>query len=188
MTTTKKAKVTVKPAEAVSKSHEAVEQAVRKGTETLTKNYEQAVQAGTESLARNYEQAVAVTKEQVEKLVPQAVKGFDDLTSFGKDNVQALVDAGTIAVKGFEKIGQEFAEFNRQAMQANMAKVNALFGVKSFQEAIELQTGFARDGFDTLVAEGTKISELSIKVANEATEPLNSRFNKAMETFVKPMV
>jgi len=127
------------------------------------------------------------TKEQVEKFVPQAVKGFDDLSSFGKDNIQALVDAGTIAAKGFEKIGQEFAEFNRQALQANMAKANAFFGVKSFQEAIELQTGFARDGFDKLVAESTRISELSIKVASEAAEPLNTRFNKAIETFVKPM-
>lgn len=146
---------------------------------------EEAVKAGTEALAQGYDKVIEMTKEQVEKFAPDAIKGFGEFTDFGKANLDATIKAGAIAAKGFEAIGKQFSDYNTKALEAGVANAKALFGVKSVQEAIELQSSFARTSFDNFVAEGTKMSELTAKVAQDASEPLNVQANKAAEKFAK---
>jgi len=63
----------------------------------------------------------------------------------------------------------------------------ALLAAKTLREAADLQNDWAKASFDKLVAEGTKVSELSVKVANEAFQPLNARMNVAVEKLFKPV-
>lgn len=146
---------------------------------------EEVVKAGTEAVTKGYEQVIAMTKEQVEKFVPTAVKGFDDLAAIGKGNVDAAIKAGQIAAKGFEALGKEVTACNKKAFETGVANTKALLGAKTFQEAIELQTGFVRGSFDEFVANGTKFSELSIKLAQETVEPLTAQANKVVSEFTK---
>jgi phasin family protein len=52
---------------------------------------------------------------------------------------------------------------------------------KTLCEAVDVQTDFAKTTFDKLVVEGMKVSEISVKVANEAALPINARLNAAIE-------
>ncbi|MDJ0948898.1 MAG: phasin family protein [Alphaproteobacteria bacterium] len=151
-------------------------------------NGAQAAKAGAEVFTKGYDQMFVATKEQVEKFLPNAVKGLDEMSKFGKENMDAAVKASTIAAKGFEAIGKEVTEYNKKAFEASVANAKALMGVKTVQEALELQTGFARSSFDDFVSKGTKISELSVKVAQDAVEPVNARFAEAVEKLVKSPV
>ena len=58
---------------------------------------------------------------------------------------------------------------------------------KTMRDVIDLQTDFAKQRFDHLVAEGTKMSEMSVKVANEAMEPLQKQFDTTVSTPTKPI-
>jgi phasin family protein len=55
------------------------------------------------------------------------------------------------------------------------------------QDLFEVQTGFARAAFDTAFAGATKMTELAVKTANEAVEPLQTRVAKAVEKYGKPL-
>lgn len=160
---------------------ETVEQAVKAGSET----FEKAAQAGTEALNTGYAQAVAMTKEQVSTYFPSAAKGFDEFAGFGKDNLDAAFQFGAVAAKGFEAIGKELMAYNQKALEAGMERATALLGCKTVQDVVEFQTEMARGNFDELVAQGTKITEISVKVANEAVEPISVRVNDTVEKFVK---
>jgi len=144
-------------------------------------------EAGTEAFAKGYEQMVAAFKQQVETVAPNATKTFDELAAFGRGNVDAAIQAGSIAAKGVQAIGEELAAYNKKALDIGVANAKSLFGVKTVQEAVELQTGFARAGFDELVAESTKLGKLSAKVVEETQAPINARINDAVETFSKPV-
>ena len=63
----------------------------------------------------------------------------------------------------------------------------ALLAARTLREAVDVQTDWAKTSFDKVVAESTKLSEISVKVANEAAEPINARFNAAIEKLLKPM-
>jgi phasin family protein len=146
-----------------------------------------AVKAGADAFAKGYDHLVAMSRDQLQKLFPAAVKSFDDVTAFQKDCLEALVAASTSMAKGYETIAKEVFAFNQKAAEAGMASAKALAGCKTVQEAVELQGKLARQSLDVWLNESTKISELTVKVANEAITPINAKMTDAVEKFVKPL-
>jgi hypothetical protein len=55
------------------------------------------------------------------------------------------------------------------------------------RELIDLQTDFSRSGFDSIVAESAKLTELSMSLANETIEPIQARLNANVEKLMKPL-
>ncbi|MDR3517824.1 MAG: phasin family protein [Azospirillaceae bacterium] len=145
------------------------------------------VKVGQETVHKQYEQALSTTKEQAEKTSQHLLRGYEELTSFSKANVDALVASSGVLVKGFEDIGKAVAAFTRSSVEANVANSKALLTAKSLKELVELNHTFARTSFDALMSETTKLSELSIKVANESLAPINARVNAAVEKIAKPI-
>jgi phasin family protein len=148
---------------------------------------ESVVKASTEVATKNYEKALAATQEQLEKATSAAFQGYDELTALGKDNLDALVKASTVLVKGFETLGKEVASYGQASIEKSVANAQALFGVKTLRELVEVQTEITKQAFDTWVEQGTKLGELSVKVANEAFEPIQEQVTVAVEKILKPV-
>ncbi len=134
----------------------------------------------------NVEQTLATAKEQFEKFAQRFFGGYGDFASVGRDNVEALVKSSTIWAKGSEEIGKSVAALTQAQVEASLATTKALLGVTNFKQALDIQNEAAKTSFDKLMAEGNKITELSIKVANEAIEPIQARVNVAVEKLIKP--
>jgi phasin family protein len=172
---------------------EQMETAVKAGKETFDKamkaskqNADKAYKAGADAVAKGVDGIFAVAKEQVEKAFPQAAPRFDELAELNKGNLDAILAAGAIAKKGMETMADEFAAYNQEAIEESIAGVKAMLGIKTFQDWVEFQTAYARGVFDKTVANTTKLSEMSAKVATEMAEPMQARFTKVSEKYTKP--
>ena len=75
----------------------------------------------------------------------------------------------------------------QNSMQSSVGAAKAMMGCKTLREVIDLNADFARSNFDALVAEGAKLSEMSMQVANEAIAPIQARVNVAVEKLAKPI-
>jgi phasin family protein len=160
-----------------------VEAAVSAGKEVV----ESVVKAGSEAAAKGYEQAVAITKEQVERTSSAVFQGYDEIASLGKENMDACVESGNIVAKGFENLSKEWMSFAQASLDSQVAMSKQLFGVKSFREAIDVQTSYTKSSFDTVLSEGTKLAEMSVKVANEAMTPIQGRVSVMTDKLMKPV-
>ena len=58
------------------------------------------------------------------------------------------------------------------------AALEKLFGVKSFEKAIEVQTDYFKTAYEGFVAEATKIGELYADLAKETYKPLEGAISK----------
>ncbi|WP_421877426.1 phasin family protein [Pacificispira sp.] len=155
-----------------------------KKTPTIdTKPIEEAVAAGKQTV----EQAVAATKEQVEKASTAAMKSYDEFAALNKDAVDAYVKAGNVFAKGFEDLGKTVFAFAQSQAETNVNAAKALMSAKTINDVVEIQSDLARTQFDAFVAEGTKVSEMSLKVANETVEPIQAQFNVVVEKMMKPV-
>jgi len=161
---------------------EAFETAAKASKETMDK----AVKGATEAWTQGYDQITTLTREQIEKVYPAGVKNFDELTAQQKASIEALLTSGEAASKGAEKLGEEIVSYNQKAYEAALGNAKALMGAKTVQDVFEMQTGFVRESFDAFVAEQAKLSEMTVKFANEAVQPLNASWTKTVETFSKP--
>jgi phasin family protein len=107
------------------------------------------------------------------------VKNFEDLQQVGKENVEvALKSFGTLS-KGGQAIAVEVADYSKKAFEDSTAALEKLFGVKSVEKAIELQTDYAKTAYEGFVAEATKLGELYADLAKEAYKPFETILTKA---------
>lgn len=117
------------------------------------------------------------TKAAVEK----STKLVEEANDFAKGNVEALVESGRIAAKGFEGLGQDAAEYGRKSFESATAALKNLAAVKSPTEFFKLQSDYFRSAFDSYVAEASKNTEALIKLAGDAAQPLSNRVAVAAE-------
>jgi phasin family protein len=159
-----------------------------KGQIMKTKDtFEDVAAKSTDFVQKGYDQVLGATREQLEKASVSAFKAYEEFSKFQKDNYDAYLAASTIFAKGAENVGKAWMSLTQEAMENAAQTAKALLGAKTLREAVDLQSDFAKSSFDKIVAEGTKLSELSVKVANEAFAPLNARVNVAVEKMLKPV-
>jgi phasin family protein len=126
-------------------------------------------------------------REQLEKASQTAYKSYEEMTKLQKDNWDAFVASSQIWAKGAEVVGKAWMSLAQDTLENAASTAKALVGVKSLREAVDLQTDFAKGNFDKFVAEGTKLSETVVKVANDAMEPITARVNVTVEKIFKPL-
>lgn len=107
------------------------------------------------------------------------VKNFEDLQQASKDNVDAAMKSMGALSKGAQAIAVEVADYSKKAFEDGTAALEKMFGVKSFDKAIEVQTEFAKSSYEGFVAKASKIGELYADLAKESYKPFESMFVKA---------
>jgi phasin family protein len=119
--------------------------------------------------------------DRAKTAVEKSTKLVEDANEFAKGNVEALVESGRIAAKGFEGLGQEAAEYGRRSFESATATLKTFATVKSPTELFQLQSDYLRTAFDSYVAEASKNTEALLKLASDAAQPISNRFAVAVE-------
>lgn len=103
--------------------------------------------------------------------------------SFGQGNFEAFVKSGQIWAAGVQDLSKAMAATAQAQMDAAMSTFKALAGVKSLKDAVELQTSATRSSVETVMAETGKLTDASMKLAEQAMAPLAARVTLAAEKF-----
>lgn len=110
---------------------------------------------------------------------------FEDIQKTAKDNMDAAVKAFGAYTKNAQALTTEAADYAKKAYEANAAHLEKLFGVKTLDKAIELNTEFAKSAYEGFVAQSTKMSNLYADFAKEAMKPVEAAFAKAKPAAAK---
>ena len=102
------------------------------------------------------------------------MKSFEEFQSFGKDGFEAYVASSNALTKGFQAIAQEAADYSRKSFEKGTAAFEKLTATKSFDKALEAQQAFAKESYESLVAQMTKLNEMYIATAKEAYKPFEA--------------
>lgn len=171
-TTTK----TVEPVEVVvAASQETIDQVVKVSTDTATKSVEKAVEV-------NQEQVAATAKAGDDVL-----KAYEDVVSYGKDNFDAVLKASTVFTKGIQAMNTEVFAMMQTSFEENASVTKKVFACKSVQDVVALQNDLVQDNCTKALDQSSKITEMSVKLTEEATVPLTKRVNVTVEKFAKPL-
>jgi phasin family protein len=128
------------------------------------------------------ETLVADTQKNVTEQMEKLTKGFEGLTAFGQENVDAIVKSSEIAAKAAEGIGTEISAYSKKAFEDGVAAAQDLAGAKTVTELFEKQTAFAQVAFEGWVSQATKMNEIYVAAAKDITAPLGARVTAATET------
>jgi phasin family protein len=116
-------------------------------------------------------------KDAVEKSLAQ----LNEFNAHSKKNLEAVIASVTASTKGVEALSAQAMAYSKKAMEDQVAIAKSLSGAKSFQEAVELQTTFAKSALDAYIAEVSKMSDIVSSSVKDSMKPLNERVTAAVE-------
>lgn len=129
--------------------------------------------------AKKIETAAAETEQTAKAQLDRVAKSFDDVATFGRDNVDALVRSQNIAVKAAEEINAEVIAFSKKNFEEGVAHAKDLAGSQSATEFFEKQTGFAKFALESMMQQATRMNDLVAAAARDSIEPINQRVGAA---------
>jgi len=94
-----------------------------------------------------------------------------DIKAFGTAPLEAFTAATASSTKGLQAIAAETTDYSKKSFEKSRAHFEKLIGVKKIDEAIQLQSDFAKSAYEDFVAEATKIGTLYSDLAKEAFTP-----------------
>ena len=127
------------------------------------------------------ETLVADTQKAVTEHFEKFSKGLEGLTTFGQDNVDAIVKSSEIAAKAAEGIGTEIGAYSKKAFEDGVAAAQDFASAKTLTELFEKQTSFAQASLEGFVSQATKMNEIYVAAAKDITAPIGARVTAATE-------
>ncbi len=131
------------------------------------------------------ERPAAKAGAQFERTGGAAFRGYDDAAAFNRATIEALLASTALVAKGAEDIAKTWLGFTQRSVLDGTAAAKAIAEAKTLREAVAAQGDYARASFDSLVAESGKVSEISVKVADEALRPIRARVEVAVARMLK---
>lgn len=96
----------------------------------------------------------------------------------GRDLYAVVVESRGVLVHGIQSLSDEFATLARQSIDTTAHAAIQMLGVKTWADAIAVNTRYARSSCDHWVDGVLKVMDLGVKVTFEASRPFLSKFGK----------
>lgn len=104
--------------------------------------------------------------------------GFDKAQTFGKDQMEALTASSAAVTKGWQSIAAETSDYTKKSFEKSRELAEKLITVKKMDEAVQLQTEFAKSAYEDFVAGATKIGEIYTSMAKDVFKPFEAAARK----------
>ena len=122
-------------------------------------------------------------REMAEKSATQSRDAFGKMKSVAEDATRTLEVTMQTAQAGSMEFGLKAIDAMRTNVDLSMSHMEAMLGVKSVAELIELQTGFVRKQAEMTVEQAKLMQDTVRKVAEEVARPGREAAEKEMSTF-----
>ncbi len=122
-------------------------------------------------------------REFAEKGMVQSKEAYDKLKTAAEDATKTVEQTMESAQSGTVELSMKAIEAVRTNADNSLTHIEALLGVKSVAELVELQTSFIRKQAETAVDQAKDIQEAARKVADKVAKPGKAAYEKAAKNF-----
>lgn len=103
---------------------------------------------------------------------------FEQIQKFGQDNLDATMRALGAFSNNAQAIAVETADFARKSFEHNSSAVEKLFGVRTLDKAVEVQSDYVKGAVESLVSQSAKMGVLYSALATETFKPYEGILGK----------
>lgn len=106
---------------------------------------------------------------------------FEQVQKAGKDQMEQFSSSAASVARGFQAIATETTDYSKRSLESTSSYIEKLFGARSVDTAIQVQTEFAKAAMESFVAQATKVGEIYRDMAKEAFRPVESAMDKGQQ-------
>ena len=114
-----------------------------------------------------------------EKAQDRAQRVSDQLQRAAEGGWEAAGRSITEVNRGFQALAAEMTEYSKKTFEDAIRTWEQLIGVKSLEQAIEIQSQYAKRVYDNHMAEMTKLGEMYARMVRGAAQPVEQASNRS---------
>ena len=100
------------------------------------------------------------------------MNNFDQFQKLGQENLDRAMRMFGDWNKGWQAIAAEMSDYSKRSFEQGTATVEKLLAAKSLEQAMEIQTSYARRAYEDYVQQLTKLGGMYGDLAREAYRPV----------------
>lgn len=100
------------------------------------------------------------------------IKGFEDFQKMNQGGVEQAMKAFGEWNKGLQAITAELTDYSKRSFEESTQTIEKLMGAKSVEQAVEIQTSFAKRAYDDYMHQVQKLGGMYGEFAKEAYRPV----------------
>lgn len=144
------------------------------------KSTEKAQQAAREATG-TADETVETATETAQRASEAAARGYEELLTLGRDNMEGLATASRAMLKGTSDLGSVWASFWNEQLTSGMEAMRSLAECRSWDEALSVQDEFTRASLNRVCSQVVKSAELSTEMLTSSLPPLQASARRAAE-------
>ena len=122
-------------------------------------------------------------REYAEKSLVQSKEAYDKLKQAAEDATKTIEQTMESAQAGSVELSLKAIDAVRTNADSSLSHMEALLGVKSMAELVELQTAFLRSQAETAVDQAKDLQEAARKVAEDMAKHGKDAYEKTAKSF-----
>ena len=103
--------------------------------------------------------------ETIQRLTEESQKA-------SKDTFDVTLRSFAELNKGWQAITAEVTDYSKKTLEDSTRAFEQLIGAKSVEQAVEIQSQYAKKAFETWTAEVAKLREMYVALAQDAYKPV----------------
>jgi len=100
------------------------------------------------------------------------IRNFEDMQKLGQSNVDSAMRMFGEWNKNWQAIAAEMSDYTKRSFEETTATLEKLMASKSVEQAVEIQTSYAKRAYDDYMQQMTKIGGMYANMAKEAYKPV----------------
>lgn len=105
--------------------------------------------------------------------IEQVAQHAETVAAAGTRGVDVLMQGASAAAQCIQAINAETLSYTRQAVEDGVAAAQALMGIRSVREMVDIQGQYSRAAFDRFVNYSTTLNDLLLSAGKDVFRPLS---------------
>lgn len=119
------------------------------------------------------------------KFTENLTQAYEQVNAATSAYVNAATKSSTAAWQGIEEMTRDMGGTMQESYARAVSAIKSIMSAKTPQEAAETQAEFMKDCFDGMIANSSKLAEMSMRLAKNTFDPLSQHANDTMTTVMK---
>jgi phasin family protein len=116
------------------------------------------------------------------------VANFGEFQKVGQKGIEAAVESYGRFNSAFQALATRITENTKKAFEDTTRTWEQLISAKSVEQAIEIQSQYAKRAYDNFVAEASKLGEWYVGLVQDASKPVEQAVKNSVEQSIKRKV
>ena len=100
------------------------------------------------------------------------INQFEDIQRLGQTNVDTAMRLMGDAGKTWQAIAAEMNDYAKKSLQDGTATMEKMMAAQSFEQAVEIQTAYARRAYESYLQQMNKLGGMYASLAKDAYKPV----------------